>query len=143
MSAAGAGRHMDALSLHPYPTAPLDDPAELLTPVLSQAQAIAARDPGWPGRIWVTGTGIPTAPAPSFSRVVSPDQEAAETVSILDVLRRAGSVDAVLFHTLVDPNGAGPGGGGFGWLTDPARGLAAKPVYCEFARRSGGDSPLC
>lgn len=143
MSAAGAGRYMDALSLHPYPTAPLGDPGELLTPVLAQAQAVAAQSPRWPDRIWVTETGIPTAPAPSFSRVVSPEDQAAETVAILETLRRAGNVDAVLFHTLVDPNAAVPGGGGFGWLTDPARGLAAKPVYCEFARRSGNHSPLC
>lgn len=133
MAAAGGGHYMDAVSVHPYPTQPLGAPTESFTPAMAAARSIRDGAPRWPDRIWVTETGIATLPGSSFSTPVSEAEQERTLTGIYAQLSQAGDVDAVLFHTLVDPGFEVPGGPGFGWVATPVEGLTTKPVYCRFA----------
>jgi hypothetical protein len=144
MAADGAGAYMDAVSIHPYPTAPLDAETEQFQPALDVTRSVAARAADWPQHIWVTETGIATPPGAAFSPPVSEEVQATTNREIYRRLDAAGDVDAVLFHTLVEPDPALiPGGSGFGWVGLPDAGLPPKPVYCAFARMADQQPAGC
>lgn len=143
MAAAGAQEHMDALSVHPYPLTALDAPEERFTSALGQTRKFMREAEGWPDRLWVTETGIATVPGSPFSSPVSEDEQARTLLAIHRRLSRSSDVDAVLFHTLVDPSALIPGGPGFGWVTDPAQGLRPKPVYCAFSAQAEAVTDAC
>ena len=134
MAANAAGDYMDAVSIHPYPTAPLDAETEQFEPALDVTRSIAETVDDWPQRIWVTETGIATPPGAAFSPPVSEEVQAATNLDIYERLDSASDVDAVLFHTLVEPDPALiPAGTGWGWVGLPDDGLPPKLVYCAFA----------
>jgi hypothetical protein len=134
----GAARDMDALSIHPYPLYPLRDPRELFDPSMRRARALAARYDGRGVRhLWITEVGAPTAPVgPASGPALTPDQQAGTLLGIYRRADAATDVDAVMFHTLIDPNELIPGSPGFGWLVpaDEAGDFSPKPTYCAFAR---------
>jgi hypothetical protein len=135
MAAAGAGRYLDGLSVHPYPVYPLNDPRELFLPSMHTVRALAPRFGGSQGpRVWITEVGAPTAPAtgPPFS----PDAQARTLLGIYRWANAAPDVDGVIVHTLITPNRSIPGSPGYGWLIPQhERGrFLPKPVYCAFAR---------
>ena len=142
MVADGAGRYMDALSLHAYPTAALDEETEQFEPALEEVRSFAANTENWPQRLWITETGMATPPGAAFSPPVSEEVQASTNLEIYERLDAEGDVDAVLFHTLVEPDPALiPGGSGFGWVSSPDTGLQPKLVYCAFASLGGQDLP--
>ncbi len=145
MARAGAGRHMDGLSLHPYPRQDLSAAGDLFGAAIETARRFTRVRPGWTDRLWVTETGIATVRGSGFSAPVSEHEQERTLRAIFTRLVSANDVDAVLFHTLIDPRPPIPGGPGFGWLTSPAAGLRAKPVFCAFSRAFGrgddGSSP--
>ncbi len=136
MYVAGAAQYMDALSVHPYPVYPLDDPRELFSPTMATVRSIAARYEGPEGpRLWVTELGAVTPPVGPTGFPFSPAQQAGTLLGIYQRLNRAPDVDAVIFHTLIEPTAAIPGPPGFGWVLprDPADNFYPKPAYCAFA----------
>jgi hypothetical protein len=127
--AAGAGRKMNALSVHAYP-----DPADV-----SGRSAVmdleSVRDVLGKRRlpIWITETGIST----SGPGAVSPEAQALALVNLDDELAKAPGVDAILVHTLVRPH-ADPSSpeGGFGIVDQD---LVPTQAYCDLAEAWGGE----
>jgi hypothetical protein len=133
---AGAGRYMDAISFHPYPLHPLDDPRQHFSRTLAQVRATIAHHEA-PGarRLWVTEVGAGTVASP-ISAQLTPDQQAELMLEIYTRLDAAADVDVAVFHTLVDPNERVASPPGFGWVTPTTdREFFPKPAYCAFAER--------
>ncbi len=136
MYEAGAGSYMDALSVHPYPVYPLDDPRELFSPTMAAVRDIAAQYEGrGRRRLWVTELGAVTPPVGPTGFPFTPEQQASTLLGIYKRLNRAPDVDAVIFHTVIEPTAAIPGPPGFGWVLprDAAGDFYPKPAYCAFA----------
>lgn len=127
MLGRGAAEHMDGLSLHAYPVAGIGDSGDQFTAALDATRALLPEGT----RIWVTEVGAPTASG-SFAPEVSLDEQATMMAEAYRRLDTAPDVDAVLFHTLVDPGRDVPGGTGFGFFTAPDDDGNAepKPVVC-------------
>ena len=123
MYAAGAAEHMDGLAFHPYPIEPLRSDGERFTRTMAEVRRLA-RDP-----IWITEVGIPVG-----SGVSEADQ--ADTIrGIYERLGRDPSVEAVVFHTLLEAREEAGEGSGFGWLVPEGDELIPRPVYGEFETR--------
>lgn len=120
-------RWMDGLSLHAYPIGPLGTAADQFTPALAIARAEVDDDV----HIWITETGVPTEPG-GFAPVMTPAGQAMTLTDIYEQAEASHDIDAVIYHTLVDPGAAVPGGPGFGFFTGPDASppLQPKPVVC-------------
>ena len=131
MYANGAARHMDAISIHPYPGDPRRSFMESTV-----ADALEVRDENGDSRrpLWVTELGATTSGADPDLRWSEPEQ--AEVLA--GAYRNLASVPPVrmiLVHTLIEPPGSRVGmGPGYGVAR---RNLAPKPAYCALARASG------
>jgi hypothetical protein len=138
MLAEGAAGHMDGLSLHAYPVQPIGTEGDQFTAALQIARdALGAAGGGI--RIWVTEVGAPTEPG--VFPDVTPEQQAGMMADAYVALDESEDTDAVVFHTLVDPTPAVPGGLGFGFFTAPADGaVTPKPVVCRILALSGSDA---
>lgn len=123
----GAADHMDALSIHAYPVVGIGEAGDQFTAALSVSRELLPDGM----RIWVTEVGATTASG-AFVPKVSPVEQATEMARVYETLAAADDVDAVLYHTLVDPQGSVPGGTGFGFFTAPddAGEVSPKPVVC-------------
>jgi hypothetical protein len=128
--AAGAADHMDAISFHPYPLAPLGSAEERFTASMFELRRAVRRNGDGGRPIWVTEVGLPVGGG------VTPAEQARTMRGVYSRLAAAGDVDAVVFHTLLDGSGATGTGTGFGWLQG---GGADEPVprlvYRRFARQ--------
>jgi hypothetical protein len=135
MFAAGAAESMDALSVHAYPIGMLGSAGDLFTPQIEEARSLAAAAaPDREMSIWVTETGMPTEEG-GFAPAVSEEEQATQMLAAYEALDAAADVEAVLFHTLLDPGPEIPGGPGFGWFTAPSDGQTRpKPIVCTFRR---------
>jgi hypothetical protein len=126
---AGAGDLVDAFNVHLYPQAATPAGPAGLQGLEEAKRVLAAR--GETGRrIWVTEAGVPAGDA--IGRRLQADLLA----DLYARLEREPHVDAVLFHTLVEPNTLIVGGGGYGWVSQRTveGDFLPYPVYCEFAR---------
>lgn len=134
----GAEDHMDGFSLHAYPIAPIGEEGDQFTAALATTRSLLGADV----RIWVTETGAPTEEG-GFAPAMSEAGQAEAMTAIYDELAVAPDVDAVLFHTLVDPGPDVPGGPGFGFFDEPTGDAlpAAKPVACAVFERAHGRRP--
>ena len=130
--------HMDGLGLHAYPIAAIGEPGDQFTAALDVARELLPRGV----RIWITEIGAPTAGG-AFAPEVTPDRQAAMMAEAYRRLDASADVDAVLFHTLVDPNAAIPGGTGFGFFERPGDdgSAAPKPVVCAVRTLARPDEP--
>ena len=124
----GGGGHFDGLSFHAYPgTRTL----EAFHRALRQVREVKARYGDAVSRLWVTETGLSTTGEdPRYRR-----SEAEQAAGIVDLYRRlkaAPDVDAIIFHTLIDPPGDGLSPEhGYGLLRSDLR---RKPAYCALAK---------
>jgi hypothetical protein len=128
---AGAGDRVDAFGIHLYPRVTGADgglPPRIRG--LAQARSVLAHHGEGGARIWVTEAGVPAAGG------VSRRAQARALTSLYGRLDVAPDVDAVLFHTLVEPSALIVGGRGYGWVAqrDSAGEFRPYPVYCAFAR---------
>jgi hypothetical protein len=121
---AGAARHMDALSLHPY--APWR--VKAYDTVMALIDAVLAKHPEVPHpHLWLTEVGSqfdPLGGGANQSRVLQ---------AVYARATARADVDAVLFHTLLNTSTHQPDEG-YGWVRNVA-GLLFMPrrVYCDFA----------
>ena len=131
---AGAGRCMDALSFHPYPSTPdVASPRSDFQRDFAIVRTLRDRyAPGLP--LWVTETGWRAAARP---------QEPLQAVVLVAILRAVADmperdVRMLLFHTLVgDP--LAPGGPGYGVVALGAGGsLQPRLAYRALARQIAG-----
>ena len=129
--ANGARGHMDVLSFHPYPHIPGH-----IDRTLGEARAERARAGDDATPLWVTETGWSTSgwqsPGWPTSWVVSENEQAARLTALYHKLMAQPDIEAVMFHTLIEPEGnpalsAGPG---YGIVR---RDLSPKPAYCALA----------
>lgn len=126
MYAAGAARHMDAISFHPYPVEPLPSGEERFTRSMAALRRTQGRNGDGGREIWVTEVGLPV------SAEVTPAEQSATLRRIYGRLAAAGDVEAVLFHTLLEGLEAAGSGTGFGWIERGGRGeLVPRPAYLE------------
>jgi polysaccharide biosynthesis protein PslG len=134
MYAAGAGRYMDGISLHPYPRLALGDPREAFSRSLSEVrEVIASHEAPGARRLWITEVGTSGVQSP-ISAPLSLDQQTETMRGVYAALDAAPDVDAAVFHTLVDPNELVASPPGFGFVTEEEDGdFAPKPIYCELA----------
>jgi hypothetical protein len=140
---------MDAISIHPYPVFPVDDPRQRYDDMIRIVKR-AARQGGYPDQpIWITELGLRTPDGTGHDEVAPADagmafsrEQQAETMTKL--YERAGRdprIEAVIFHTLLEPDGRVASLGGYGWLSTPADGLEPKPVWCAMLAISRPDAP--
>ncbi|HEY8467065.1 MAG TPA: cellulase family glycosylhydrolase [Solirubrobacterales bacterium] len=129
----GAADHMDGLSLHAYPVTGVGEEGDQFNAALRVSRELLPDGV----RIWVTEVGATTA-AGAFVPAVSPEQQAADMARVYDELAASDDVDAVIYHTLVDPEGEVPGGTGFGFFSAPDEdgNVVAKPVACAVLERA-------
>jgi hypothetical protein len=127
--AAGAADYVDAVNVHVYPSAPGEDPRQVLARILGATREATAAAGVGPQRIWITELGVPAGPETTRER------QADELETYYRELGRAGDVDAALIHTMVEPNSLIIGGDGFGWVAerDAAGAFLPHPVFCRFA----------
>lgn len=130
----GAGRCMEALSFHPYPTAAdVGAPGSAFQRMFGTVRRLRDRyAPGLP--LWVTETGW---------RAAAPSGEALQAHVLVAILRavaamRQRDVHLLLFHTLVgDP--VAPGGAGYGVVElMPGDALRPRPAFAALARAIRG-----
>jgi hypothetical protein len=131
MFAHGAGRTMDAVSVHPYPHS-LDHP---LTETSMDQLRVAGLAAGARLPIWVTELGVTTTgPA-----AVSEGDQARVLTGAVTALANQPDVAAVYVHTLVEPV-ADPGDPEMGYALTHGSGPAVvpKPVFAALARLAHG-----
>jgi hypothetical protein len=128
----GARGHMDVFSLHPYPHIPGH-----VDRTLSEARAARAEAGDLATPMWVTETGWSTSGRNSLTWplewVLSEREQADHLVALYEKLASQPDIEAVLFHTLIEPTGD-PGlspGPGYGIVRGD---LSRKPAYCALAR---------
>jgi hypothetical protein len=127
MYEAGAPRHMDAVSFHPYPVEPLASSEERFTGSMAALRRALRRNGDGARPIWVTEVGLP------LSTEVSPAEQSRTLRRIYGRLAAAGHVEAVLFHTLLEGLETAGSGTGFGWLEVGGDGEPVpRLVYREF-----------
>jgi hypothetical protein len=126
---AGAASYIDAVNVHVYPASAGDDPRRALGRVLGATREVIGRAGADSRRIWLTELGVATGAG------VSRGAQAEQLATYYAELDRIPDVDAVLFHTLVEPNSLIIGGDGFGWVTqrNAAGDFLPHPVFCRFA----------
>ncbi len=131
---AGAAESMDALSVHLYPIGRMGTTEDLFTPSLAVTSDLASSS-DLP--IWITETGVTTQPG-AFAPPVTEAEQAVELDEIYETAASSTQVEAVAFHTLLDPDSAVPGGPGFGWFAEHEQGaVRPKPVVCAFRAKLG------
>jgi hypothetical protein len=134
MYRSGAKGHMDALSFHPYPHA-----TGLLDRTFADVRAVrdAYGDDSTP--LWVTETGWTTSGQQSSwpsSWILSEQDQATALVGLYTKISAMPDVEALMFHTLVEPKGDSLTNSGVGYGI--VRGdLTPKPAYCALARVRG------
>lgn len=126
---AGAAAYVDAVNVHVYPSSAGDDPSAVLERILGATRAAIEGGGDATPRIWITELGVATGPE------VTREAQAAQLTTYYDLLDRAPDVDAVLFHTLVEPNSRIVGGDGYGWVAhrNAAGDFLPHPALCRFA----------
>ena len=140
--AAGGGLdRMDALAIHAYPLAAPGTPGEQFTVALETSRAVLAGHGAAGVRIWVTEAGAPTEPGGPMP-AVSPAEQGTILSDVYRALDRSPDVDTAIFHTLVDPPPAVPGGPGFGFFEMPVdEAVRAKPVVCRILEDTSSPAP--
>jgi hypothetical protein len=129
--ANGAAHAMDALSIHPYPSAGDLTGDSVLTTVAVARQRLRSVGAG-ALPIWVTEVGYST----SGPDAVSPGAQAGGLTRVVQLLHRAPGVTTVLVHTLVEPPyGRASQEPGFGVVRADGR---TKPAFCALARLMRG-----
>lgn len=127
MYAAGAAAHMDAISFHPYPVAPLDSHEERFTRSMAAFREILRREGEADLPIWITEVGLP---------VGGDVTEADQAQTLQEIYRRLDEprIEAVVFHTLLEGEEEAGAGTGFGWVVPGEGGeLDPRPVFERFA----------
>lgn len=126
---AGAAEHLDGIGIHPY--APPDGLDRLHQP-LDVLRSLTPR----PKPIWVTEVGTSTTGGPLG---VTEEEQARAAVATYRAFSQDPNVQAVLMHTLIDPQPAHvpPDDVGFGVLHGD---LSPKPAYCALAKATGARS---
>lgn len=151
MLAAGAGRWMDAIGVHPYPSQRRPDgtqrwQAASALRTVRHLHAIAAAAGFGRLPVWITEVGESTATQPGFPPAVTPAQQARDLVAIIRAATRSRLVRVLVIHTLGDarPTPAQPATGdaayngvnsGFGVFDAD---LHPKPAACAIGRELGG-----
>jgi polysaccharide biosynthesis protein PslG len=127
---AGAGELVDGFNVHLYPQPPPSGAPVAPPPGLAEARAALAAHGFGSAPIWVTELGVAARAG------ISRREQARALLGLYAELDRAPDVQAVLFHTLVEPSREIIGGAGFGWVSqgDAAGAYHPFPVYCAFAR---------
>lgn len=139
MYAGGAKGNMDALAFHPY-----SHVEGLLEQTFDEVRTLrqAYADTGTP--LWVTELGLTTsgrgAPGWPSSWVFSEEQQATELVALYRQLRSMDDVEAIMFHTLVEPPGDPQTSPGVGYGI-VRKDLQPKPAFCALARERGVEAP--
>lgn len=136
--ASGGGEVMDALSIHPYPARPVGDERQRYDAMIELAVKVTERFGHDEMPIWITELGLRTSGGADGEAVAAADPaqtfsaaEQARTLTTLYARASANSrIKAVLFHTLIEPDGRVASRGGYGWLTPRDDGFAAKQVWC-------------
>jgi hypothetical protein len=139
MYARGAGSLMDGVSIHPYPVFPAGDSRQRFDRMINLVTATARRHGKAGQPIWITELGLrtdggvdheiitPEEPGPAFSP--------AEQARTMTLLYRKASLDpriqAVIFHTLIEPDGRVASSGGYGWVDTIDGHVERKPVWCS------------
>lgn len=124
----GAG-YIDGIGIHPYAT--VDDLRSINRPIDLLRSLSPQRKP-----IWVTEVGTSTSGGPMGA---SEEEQARAAVYTYERFSRDPGVDAILMHTLIDPQPAHvpPEDVGYGVLRAD---LSPKPAYCALARATGARS---
>lgn len=129
MYEAGAARHMDGLSFHPYPLRALGSTGERFGQTMWRLRQVIRRAGDRDRPLWITEVGIPVGEPGALT-------EQAQTMEgIYDRLAQDKAVEAVVFHTLLERPGDIASGTGFGWIEPRDSDLFPRPVYCRFAAR--------
>jgi hypothetical protein len=107
MFAAGAGRYMDGLGIHVYPTDTEADGSKVWDPAgmsraLAQVDGIEASAGIQQVPIWVTEMGVSTATGTGFPRAVTPDQQASELLTMIHMAQADGHVRVAMIDSLQD-----------------------------------------
>ena len=137
--AEGARGHMDVFSFHPYPHIPGH-----VDRTLAEARTERARAGDEETPLWVTETGWSTSGAGDphwpVSWVVSEQEQADRLVALHRKLMAEPDVEAVMFHTLIEPEGdpSASAGPGYGIVRGD---LSPKPAYCALAAERLGAAP--
>lgn len=129
---------MDALAIHPYPVFPIGDRRQRFDEMIGIVSAEASSHGFGRSPIWITELGLPTAGGIDHSHVTAADPSLIVTpgeqaTTMAGLYRRASAdprIEAVIFHTLLEPDGRVASRGGYGWVTGSDAGLRAKPVWC-------------
>jgi hypothetical protein len=144
MYAAGAGRYMDGIGVHPYPVAGGWDgtPARYDLAALDDglARVRTVRDAaGASTPLWVTETGESTGTQDGSPPAATDAQQAEDILGIVRRLRAARDVRVALIHRLVDSPGAQSDyvalEAGFGVYRADG---SPKPAACAISRELGG-----
>lgn len=131
MYRAGVKGHMDALSVHPYAS---DIDLWRFYKTLTEVREVrdAAGDADTP--LFISELGFTTSG--ELPALLSENDQGAQAVRVLGLLRRMPDVSGIVFHTLVEPTQWG--------MTTPQRGygvvrsdLTPKPAYCAIADANG------
>jgi polysaccharide biosynthesis protein PslG len=135
MYTAGAGAHMDGVSFHPYPVYP-DPQREVGTRSFAQVQEVVNEvGEGTRRRLVASELGASTTGQGAFD--FSEAQQSQSLAGLYDVANAKPNVDAIVFHTLIEPYPVNEMG--FGWVHRKdwqRRGaFSPKQVYCDFAAR--------
>lgn len=158
--AAGAGRFMDAFGVHPYPEARMPDGSQRWDPAIANQTVADLRGiiaaAGFPNMpVWITEVGESTGSQPGFPAAVTPQQQAADLVRILQDAVRTKAIPVVVIHTLGDTQ-SNALEQGFDNLSQPTTGISVfyngvgsgfgvydsdnkpKPAACAISRELGG-----
>jgi hypothetical protein len=126
---SGAGEHMDALSLHPYPGT--GGVAQTLA-LIDQVRSVRDELGGSETPLWLTEIGVTT----SGPAATSEARQARDLARICAAVARAPDVDAVYLHNLVElPGSHASPEPGFGLLQPlPDGRLRTKPAFAAVRR---------
>lgn len=127
---SGGGEAMDAISVHSYPQSQDSTGASAL-PTVDSVRAVRDEYGEGDTPLWITETGYTTIGPEAMSE----ELQGPSLVAVGDELAGAPDVEAVLIHTLVDPD-RGPLNPetGFGVLDGS---LTPKPAYCDLSEAWG------
>jgi hypothetical protein len=121
---AGGARHLDGVSIHPYPRAL--PASEDLRHQVTRVREVLSRHGVKRLPLWIAETGLSTG----VSRRITEAVQARELGAMYRTARRMRGIRSFIVHRLLDLPRRGPWESGVGLLrTD----LSPKPVYCRFA----------